>query len=362
MKTASARRNGGALATTAGPELRDGALAAWGGGDALLAGDSADLREVRRPVEARLRDVERELLGMVPSGFDSLDEIGDHVFARSGKLLRPTLLLLADGLTGRSSPEAITLAAAVELMHVATLVHDDAVDHSAERRGLPTVNHRWTHQVAIITGDYLYSKAVVEVAALGDLEPVSILARTANRMTIGEMQQLVLHDGLHFTRTQYYRLCEYKTASLMSAACELGALCGAPELRKPLRDFGRSLGMAFQIVDDLFDYTSSSEIMGKPPGQDLQEHKVTLPLIAALPDMNREERNTVETLFADLAPTGEAVREVIDLVEMRGGVAAARSEACTRVAQARAHLAGLPGGPCLDALRCAADYAVERAL
>jgi len=167
--------------------------------EGMLPTTAIDLEQVRLPVADRLLAVERELRGMVPSGFEALDEVGDYLFARSGKLLRPTLLLLADGVGGRPSPDAVKLGAIVDLLHVATLVHDDAVDHSARRRGRPTVNHRWTHQVAIIAGDYLYSRAVIEVVALGKLEQVALLAHTAHRMTIGEMRQLVLHDGLDFT-------------------------------------------------------------------------------------------------------------------------------------------------------------------
>ena len=326
----------------------------------MLPTTAIDLEHVRLPVADRLVAVERELRGMAPSGFDALDEVGDYLFARSGKLLRPTLLLLADGVDGHPSVEAVKLGAIVELLHVATLVHDDAVDHSARRRGRPTVNHRWTHQVAIIAGDYLYSRAVIEIVALGSLEPVALLAATANRMTIGEMRQLVLHDGLDFTREDYEKLCEHKTASLMSAACELGALSGAPQHRVALRAYGHHLGMAFQIVDDLLDYSSSTRVLGKPGGQDLQEHKVTLPLIAALPKMEWEERRAVEALFADPEPSREAVQEIVDLVEAHGGVEAAREEARSRASRAWEQLRTLPEGPCLEALSLAVDYVVER--
>ena len=328
--------------------------------EGMLPTTAIDLEQVRLPVADRLLAVERELRGMAPSGFEALDEVGDYLFARSGKLLRPTLLLLANGVGGRPSPDAVKLGAIVELLHVATLVHDDAVDHSARRRGRPTVNHRWTHQVAIIAGDYLYSRAVIEVVALGKLEQVALLADTANRMTIGEMRQLVLHDGLDFTREDYERLCEHKTASLMSAACELGTLSGAPQYREALREYGHHLGMAFQIVDDLLDYSSSTRVMGKPRGQDLQEHKVTLPLIAALPKMEWGERRAVEGLFADPEPSPEAVREILDLVEVRGGVETAREEARSRADRARDRLRRLPASPCLEALSLAVDYVVER--
>ena len=248
----------------------------------------------------------------------------------------------------------------MELLHVATLVHDDAVDHSVKRRGMPTVNERWTHQVAIIAGDYLYSRAVIEITALGELEPIEILANTANKMTIGEMRQLVLHGGLDFNREDYDRLCECKTASLISAACELGAMAGAPKYRKALRVYGYHLGMAFQMVDDLLDYLSPTELTGKPRGQDLQEHKVTLPLIAALPILKLSERRTIQELFNNPTPTVEDVSAVIDLVSDSGGIDVARKEARRHAELARECLARIPETEYLVSLQLAADYVVER--
>lgn len=305
---------------------------------------------------------------MAPAGFEGMDEVGEYLFGVRGKLFRPTLLLLSSrlggGSTGHDSPEvedrAVRLGAIVELLHVATLVHDDAVDHSVRRRGMPTVNARWTHQVAIIMGDYLYSRAVIEIAELGDVEMIRILARTANRMTIGEMRQLVLHDSLAFSREDYYLLCECKTASLVSTACELGAMAGRPAYRERLADYGFQLGMAFQITDDLLDYTSPEAVTGKPGGQDLREHKVTLPLIAALPRMDRAGRRVVEELFADPAPSEDLVSEAIRTVEAAGGLQAARSEAARFASRARAALGGLPEGPAYESLRAALDYVVDR--
>jgi len=318
------------------------------------------LDEIKAPVRERLGRVEEALRGMVPSGFESLDEVGEYLFSRSGKLFRPTLLLLSNGVGDRPAEVAIRLAAIVELLHVATLVHDDAVDHSVRRRGMPTVNDRWTHQVAIIAGDYLYSRAVIEITGLGRLEPIAILARTANQMTVGEMRQLILHDRLDFTRADYDRLCECKTASLFRAACELGALAGMEAYREPLAEYGYHLGMAFQIIDDLLDYSEASAVTGKPSGQDLQEHKVTLPLIAALPSMDAGERDRVEALFSNPEPGAGAVREVVGLVARHGGLEAAREEARSRADRARGRLEGLAQGECLDALHAAVDYVVER--
>lgn len=326
----------------------------------MLPTARVQLDEIKAPVRERLDRVGQSLRGMVPSGFDALDEVGEYLFSRSGKLFRPTLLLLSNGVGDRPGDDAIRLGAIVELLHVATLVHDDAVDHSVRRRGMPTVNDRWTHQVAIIAGDYLYSRAVIEITALGRLEPIGILARAANQMTVGEMRQLILHDRLDFTRADYDRLCESKTASLFRAACELGAMSGVETYREPLADYGYHLGMAFQIIDDLLDYSETSEVTGKPSGQDLQEHKVTLPLIAALPSMDAGERVRVEELFADPEPAAGAVREVVALVVRHGGLEAAREEARSRADRARGRLERLAEGECLDALHAAVDYVVER--
>lgn len=318
------------------------------------------LQTLQEPVADRLREVRDRVAAMVPPDFDALAEVTDYLMETSGKLLRPTLLLLSNEVGDRPSEEAVPLAAVVELVHVATLVHDDAVDHSVKRRGMPTVNSRWTHQVAIILGDYLYSRAVMECARVGDVEAIELLSRAANRMTIGEMRQLTSHDALDFDEEDYFLLCECKTASLMAAACELGALVGEPEHREPLRRFGFELGMAFQITDDLLDYASSASVTGKPAGQDLREHKVTLPLIAALPRMEVPERAAVRRLFEDDDPDEASVEEIRSIVERRGGLAHARREAEERVSRARRQLAELPRGEALVTLDRAAEFVAQR--
>lgn len=326
----------------------------------MLETTTTTLESLKAPVRARLRRVEAALDGMVPSDFHAIDEVADYLLSVRGKLLRPTLLLLANEVGGRPSERAIPLAAIVELLHVATLVHDDSVDHSVRRRGMPTVNSRWTHQVAVIMGDYLYSRAVIEITKLGKLEAVLLLARTANRMTIGEMRQLVMHDGLDFTRQDYLRLCECKTASLMASACELGAMAGESAHRARLREFGFNLGMAFQITDDLLDYTSPSSITGKPGGQDLREHKVTLPLIVALPRMEPSERARVEALFAEEVAADDLVLEVVESVERSGGLEGAKAEARAFATRARAALASLAEDRGVAGLELAVDYVVDR--
>src|SRR5688572_8469331 len=277
-----------------------------------------------------------------------------------GKMFRPTLVLLSAQATGSVQPRHVTLGAVVELIHLATLVHDDSVDHSVLRRGQPTINALFSHQVAVIMGDYLYSRAIVELVEGDDIEPLRVMARVTNDMTVGEMRELEAHDVLGYPEEDYELLIRAKTASLMSGACELGALNAGQRVRDALKRYGMFLGMAFQITDDLLDYTGSESITGKPTGLDLREHKITLPLIAALPRMSREDRALVERLMNDPTPSDSLIDAVIGVVDARGGLAAAHERAQQFSLQDEAELDAIQPGPARDALRDCLVYAIER--
>ncbi len=319
-----------------------------------------ELTRIQEPVRLRLEQLEEDLRQLVVDEFDLIDEVNDYLLLKRGKLFRPTLLLLSNEIGGRPSADALLLAAVVEAVHLATLVHDDAVDHSVLRRGMPTVNSIWGHQVAIIMGDYLYSRSVMEMARLQRVDLIEVLAKAANAMTIGEMRQLAMHDSLDFSEDDYYRLISAKTASLMSAACELGAMVGDSTYRKPLKTYGYALGMAFQVVDDILDYTGTEGATGKPTGHDLREHKVTLPLIVALPKFDRSERLAVNALFADPKPDDELILRVVEATEHRGGIAFARARAREFAEEALSAIADLPDSASATALAEAVTYTVER--
>ena len=321
------------------------------------------LPDIQRPVAGQLDQVVEELRRIIAADFPIIAEVNEHLLRMKGKLFRPTLLLLsAQATEGGAPPEprVVTLAAIVELIHLATLVHDDSVDHSPLRRGMPTINGLFSHQVAVIMGDYLYSRAIVELVRLEDLAPLRVFARVTNEMTVGEMRQLEAHDKLAYGEAQYAALIQAKTASLLSGACEVGALRGAPAHGAALARFGRALGMAFQITDDLLDYTQPEAVTGKPSGLDLKEHKVTLPLIAALERMGPAERRRVAELMATAEPSDEQVADVIRGVEAAGGLEYARRHALEHAQQAEAELETLPPSAARDALRDSITYAVER--
>lgn len=320
----------------------------------------ASLREIQRPVAVELEGVHDELRRLIAADFPRIAEVNEHLLRMKGKLFRPTLLLLSHQAVGGIDGRVATLAAVVELIHLATLVHDDSVDHSVRRRGLPTINALFSHQVAVIMGDYLYSRAIIELVGLGDPEPLRILARVTNDMTVGEMRELEAHDKLAFDEADYDALILAKTASLLSGACEVGARDAAAPQRAALARFGLALGRAFQITDDLLDYTQSEAVTGKPSGLDLREHKVTLPLIAALGRMSAAERVVVARLMATPDPSPALVAEIVALVDRAGGLAYAKARALEFAAQADAELDGLPPSAARDALRDSIAYAVER--
>ena len=326
----------------------------------VLRDPPPNLSSVQNLVAGRLEEVQGDLKRIIISDFDLIEEINEYLLLMRGKLFRPTLLLLSNEVGGSPSDDAITLAAVVELVHLATLVHDDAVDHSVLRRGLPTVNVLWTHQIAIIMGDYLYSRSVTELTRLGRLDAVAVLASAANEMSIGEMRQLTSYDALEFTESDYYRLIASKTASLMSAACEMGALGGVNEYRKSLALFGHHLGMAFQIADDLLDYTGSEAITGKPSGQDLRERKVTLPLAGALKNVSDVESREIRNFFTLVEAADEDIDRVIEIVHDRGGLDYANGQADLYAGRAWEALAALPEDPAVHALRDAVTYTVGR--
>jgi octaprenyl-diphosphate synthase len=321
---------------------------------------NAALREIQEPVRERLEDVVVEMRRIVTADLPMIEQVSGHLLQMRGKMLRPTLALLASEIDGTPDRRVVTLASIVELMHLASLVHDDSVDHSALRRGLPTVNSLFSHQVSVIMGDFLYSRALEALVALGDLELLRVLTGVSSQLTIGEMRQLAAVERLAFTESEYESLIEAKTASLLSAACETGAMCGAERHRTALRRFGGRLGMAFQVADDILDYTETSSVTGKPSGLDLREHKVTLPLIAALPRLTAAGRRHVESLFATDVPTDEQIHDVVALVTEAGGIDAARRRGEQYASEADAALRGLPDTPARTALADAILYVMDR--
>jgi octaprenyl-diphosphate synthase len=318
------------------------------------------LLEIQAPVRAQLDAVPTEMWRIVKADAPIIAAVNAHLRGMKGKMLRPTLLLLSSALEESSAERATAMAAVAELVHLASVVHDDSVDHSNVRRGQPTINALFSHQIAVIMGDYLYSRALAELVRLGDLEPLRAFTAASNDMTLGEMRQLASYDALNFSERDYFALNRAKTASLLGAACEVGALCGAPRHRDALRRYGERLGMAFQLADDLLDYTETESVTGKPSGNDLREHKVTLPLIAALTSMSAAQRAVVDALFESAVPDDVQIAEVVQIVTECGGLEYARRKGEEFAQEAEEALAGLPASEARQSLADAIAYVLDR--
>ena len=318
------------------------------------------LRDIQEPVRAALDRVPDEMWRIVKADAPIIAGVNAHLMGMKGKMFRPTLLLLSAAVEDHVGERTTAMAAVAELVHLASVVHDDSVDHSNVRRGQPTINALFSHQIAVIMGDYLYSRALAELVRIGDLEPLRAFTAASNDMTLGEMRQLASYDALGFSERDYFALNRAKTASLLGAACEVGALCGAPRHRHALRCYGEQLGMAFQVADDLLDYTEAESVTGKPSGNDLREHKVTLPLIAALPLMSTAQRAQVQALFDIPVPDDSEIAEVVGIVRDCGGLDYARRKGEEFGDEAEAALAPVPDSEARQSLAGAITYVLDR--
>lgn len=319
---------------------------------------------LQRPVRRQLDQVQNRLKGLFKTPVPILNEVGGHVLATRGKKFRPTLLLLTAKLKGHLGEDAVVCATVVELVHAAALIHDDSVDRSLLRRGMPTVNGLWTDEMAIIMGDYLYAQSMALLVDNGHNQAMSILARVVSEMSCGEALEFQHAYDLDVTEEQYEELIRAKTGSLIGAATEIGAGLngGARDLkrRERYRLFGEKVGVAFQIVDDLFDYLSVPEVTGKPVGYDLAEGKVTLPLIAALRQASAADRKKLLRLAGRKRWTASQWASLNELIERTGGFRYARERAGALAEESRGILVNEPASAARRALDAAVDYAVQR--
>ncbi len=313
--------------------------------------------------------VEQSMREQLGSPSPLVGALGGHVLGSGGKRLRPALLLLVADLCGYTGPRRIQIAAAVELLHTATLLHDDVVDLSELRRGRPSANALWGNRRAVLGGDFLYARASSMIVEDGDLEILWIFANTIRSMAEGELLQLERSFDPSVTESHYYAVIERKSAVLLSAACEAGAILGGVTRaeRRRLAEYGRELGLAFQLRDDALDYEDREADLGKRPYDDLREGKVTLPLLLALKRCTATEREAVEAVLKSAARAGSGEgTESIDLapaqdaVDRYRGVADTVRRAAEHSDRAAAAIAPFPDGRAKRDLLDAAAFSVAR--
>ncbi len=291
-----------------------------------------------------------------------IPEVTAHLVEAGGKRLRPMLTLAAARLCGYQGGDHVKLAATVEFIHTATLLHDDVVDESARRRGRPTANLLWDNKSSVLVGDYLFSRSFQLMVETGSLRILDILANASATIAEGEVLQLTAAQDLSTDEAVYLQVVRGKTAALFAAACEVGGvIAGADEaVTRALQVYGDALGIAFQIADDLLDYGGSAAVIGKNTGDDFRERKVTLPLIKAVATASPEERAFwVRVIEKGQQGPGD-LAEAMALMARHGAMAAARDEALVWAGRARAALAGVPGHELTLVLGDLADYVVSR--
>ncbi|GEA15674.1 MAG: heptaprenyl diphosphate synthase component 2 [Moorella sp. (in: firmicutes)] len=301
-------------------------------------------------VQADLQEVEAELLRQVDAPDPVLSQAARHLVQAGGKRLRPAFAILAAKCCGAPLERVLPLAVALEMIHMATLVHDDVIDASPIRRGRPTVWARWGQELSLHTGDYLFARSLLLVATYDDPRIPSILASTSVKMVQGELHQLAGAFDLEVTLRDYLRRIYRKTALLIAASCQLGAIAaGAREdFIRHLYHYGRNLGMAFQITDDVLDMVADPERLGKPIGSDLRQGVITLPAIYAIRFSPKKQK--LVCLLAKRDKTAMEIQEVIDLIKNCGGIDYALGLAERYLARARQHALFLPEGRARETL------------
>ena len=325
-------------------------------------GQLAGLLALQSPVQEELVQVQEELTRFFKCDVDLINQISEHMLKSPGKRLRPTLLLLSAKLQGEADRRAVLCGAIIELIHTATLIHDDSIDRSFTRRGLPTVHSLWNDQISVIMGDYLYSKAFYLMVDNGLADVMPLFAAATHRMCLGEMLELEKKLDFGMREEDYNRLILEKTAVLISAACEVGAhlTWGEGRERQLLADFGTNLGMAFQIMDDILDIEGDPADMGKATGSDFQDGKITLPLIYALAKAPNPQQEAIKKQLVACENDESALRRVLEFTHEFGGVAYARNRARGYADRALELLDAFEDNPVRATLHDSVEYVLDR--
>src|SRR5947208_1744553 len=314
-------------------------------------------------ISPELQLVEEEFERQAQSNIQVVAYIGDYLRRSGGKRVRPALTVLSNYAVGGdgSSQSSIRMATVMEFLHTATLVHDDIIDKAETRRNRPSINSEFGNQTAVLMGDWLYMSAFETSLAERSLPILDVLTAVTCKMTEGELLQLTLLGGTDISEEQYFDVIARKTAYLFSACCEIGSLLGSaiPAQQTMLRDYGMNLGVAFQLIDDLLDFTSSQDILGKPAGADLIEGKVSLPLILLL-QREPELRSQLQTVISEGGYHTVSRQSLVDELERTGALALTQERAIEYAEAARAALDGLNGSIHTEALRAIPTYCIDR--
>jgi octaprenyl-diphosphate synthase len=325
-------------------------------------GQALAVKEIFDLISEDLRRVEQEIGSESVASVDVVTAIGRYLQSSGGKRLRPALLLLSSKLLGNGGESAIRLGAVVEIIHAATLVHDDVIDVAQTRRGRPSANVQWGNHTCVLAGDWLYMQAFQIALRERNFHVLDLLIGLTQMMVEGELLQLERIGKIDISEADCMELVHRKTAGLFSVCARLGALVAGArqEVEERLGEFAWNIGMAFQLVDDLLDFTAHEKTLGKPVGSDLREGKVTLPLVYALERATAAERAQIETVLSDRSYDRVPFREVRAMLDRHGGVERVKERAAAFTERARAIMTEFAESPYQRALMSVTDLITER--
>ena len=320
------------------------------------------LSQIFEPIRGDLELVDREFVRHVESQVAVIPQIGRYIQTSGGKRVRPAVLLMAARLSGYQGDRAVLYAAVVEFIHTATLVHDDIIDDSELRRGRLAVHSRWGNDITVLLGDYLYIKSMAMALTHDTLDLVRLLCDVTLRMIEGELYQLTKNGDADITEDEHFDIIRRKTAYLFGGCAQIGGMLGrvSPEHETALQEYGFNLGIAFQIVDDLLDFTGDLAALGKPVGADLREGKMTLPLIHLLQQGEEVGEKIIRDIIASRTATDEQWGELLNLLKKHRSIDYAFRRAVEYAERARKPLYAFPPSSERDALLALPDYVLSR--
>ena len=319
-------------------------------------------QDIRSVVETEFLAVNDFIVEQLHSEVTLVESIGHYIVDAGGKRLRPMLTLLASKACGIDSQQHIPMAAVIEFIHTATLLHDDVVDMSTLRRGRPTANAKWNNPSSVLVGDFIYSRAFQVLVKIGDMRIMKIIADTTNKIAEGEVLQLITKNNPSASEANYMQVIESKTAILFQAAAQCGALLANADKasEKGLRNFGKSIGMAFQLIDDVLDYAGDATDLGKNIGDDLAEGKPTLPLIYALEKSDKQQQKLIQQALKTEQLNPEMLKDVIEIVRHSGGLEYTQGLAKEQSKAALNCLQALPDSEYRQAMEAMVNFSLSR--
>ena len=322
---------------------------------------SLSLEEIVAPVASEMQQVDQFIKTELSSDVALINTISHYIISNGGKRLRPVTLLLAAGACDNKTEHNIALAAIIEFIHTATLLHDDVVDSSELRRGQNTANDVWGNQASVLVGDFLYSRAFQQMVKVNNMAIMDILADTTNMIAEGEVLQLMNSHNAEISSADYYETIHRKTAILFKAACQLGAVISksTPQTEHALADYGLNMGIAFQLIDDVLDYSGNVEDTGKNLGDDLADGKATLPLIRALEQCSSENRAHLKNIIENGADS-DSVEKVVDIISSTDAIDYSKEQARLYTTKACSVIQTLPNSQYKKSLLDLSNFFVSR--